>query len=399
MIMDWGAIRDKPVRYAIGLVSGSSCTGVEAALVRIKGSGPSLIIKLVASRTFPYTTGLRTRLMAPRMDVTEAALLNFVLGECLAEAALEMMEIAKGEDVEVDFIALRGHTASHVPPRGEGAIGTLEIGEPAVLVERTGLPAVSDFRPRDMAAGGQGAPLAAYADWLLFKRNDRTVARLHIGGVARITVVTPELENVLAFESGPGTLAIDTVARLLTAGTQEMDPDGAAAAKGVVIDEFLEYLLDHPYLTRVPPKSISRNDFAPDAYLRDALAGRRDRPFEDLIATVTAAVAYSVIRAYSRFIKPQHTISRLIVSGGGVRNKALIGHLKRGLSDVTVRSSDHYGLAHDAMQAVAYAILGNETLCGLASNIPTATSARRPVVLGCITPNGPCAASVIKPGS
>jgi anhydro-N-acetylmuramic acid kinase len=199
-------------------------------------------------------------------------------------------------------------------------------------------------------------------------------------------VLTPKLEDVVAFDAGPGTVAIDGAVRLLTGGNQEIDDKGAAAMKGVVIDEFLEYLLDHPYFAKVPPKCTSREEFGPEVYLRDALAGRKDRSIEDLLATVTSAVSYCIVRAFNRFVKPQFQVSRLILSGGGVVNQALLTRVKNGLSDITVRMSDEYGLPHDAVDAVGAAILGNETFCGTPCNAPHATGAKGPIVLGRITP-------------
>jgi anhydro-N-acetylmuramic acid kinase len=384
--MDLDAIRRKTTRYGIGLMSGTSCDGIDAALVRIKGTGPNLIIKLEEFATIPYAAGLRNRLLSTRFDTHALAQLNFELGEEFAQAASELVTIAQEKMFEVDFIASHGHTIAHVPPRSAKGGGTLQIAESAIIAERTGLPVVSNFRPRDMAASGQGAPLVPYADWVLFKREDRTVACLNIGGIANMTVVPPEIENVLAFDTGPGNMIIDDAARLLTRGTLQMDENGEAASRGVVIDEFLEYLLDHPYFTLVPPKSTGREEFGAEVYLRDALASRRDHSFEDLIATVTSAVAYSIVRAYNRFVKPRYGVSRVIVSGGGAKNLTLMERLRQGFGGIVVRTSDDYGIPSDAREALAFAILGNETICGTPSNIPQATGARRQVVLGDITP-------------
>ena len=380
-------IRKKPTRYAIGLTCGNSCRGVDAALVRVKGTGADLAIKLIRFKHFPYSQGLRTRLVVARKDAREICLLNFELGEFLAEATADMQRIAHAEMCEVDFVASTGFSVAHNPPRGyDHSVGTMQVGEPAVIAERTNLPVVSDFRARDIAGGGQGGPISAYTDWTLFKREDRTVARVHLGGITSITVVTPKLEEVIAFDAGPGTVAIDGAARLLTGGNQELDNKGAAATKGVVIDEFLEYLLDHPYFAKVPPKCTSRDEFGPEVYLRDALAGRKDHSFEDLLATVTSAVSYCIVRAFNRFVKPQYQVSRLILSGGGVANQALLTRVKNGLSDMTIRMSDEYGLPHDAVDAIGAAILGNETFCGTPCNVPHATGANGPIVLGRITP-------------
>ncbi|GMV92053.1 MAG: anhydro-N-acetylmuramic acid kinase [Candidatus Hydrogenedentota bacterium] len=381
------AISKKATRFAIGLTCGSSARGVDAALVRIKGSGPGLHMKLMKTRHFPYSSGLRTRLIVAKKDVREVCLLNFELGEFLADAAQEMVRLAQSEMCEVDFVASTGFTVAHYPPRGyDQATGTFQVGESAVIAERTGLPVASDFRARDMAAGGQGGPISTYSDFVLFAREDRIMARLHLGGISTLSVIPPSFDELVAFDAGPGTIVIDGAIRHITSGNQEIDDDGEAAAKGVVIDEFLEFLLDHPYFAKVPPKTTGRDEFGPEVYLRDALAGRKDHSMEDLVATVTSAVSYCIVRAYNRFVKPQYKISRLILSGGGVNNKALVQRVKSGLGDVTVRTSDEYGLPHDAIDAVSAAILGNELFCGKASNVPHATGAQEPVVLGRITP-------------
>jgi anhydro-N-acetylmuramic acid kinase len=266
-------------------------------------------------------------------------------------------------------------------------VGELQIGDSAVIAERTGLPVVSDFQARDLAAGGQGRPLTAYADWTLFAREDRIVGHLHLGAIASLSVIPPNFEDVIAFDTGPANMAIDGAMRLVTSGTQESDHKGKVAAKGVVIDEFLEYLLDHAFFARVPPKSTGREAFGPETYLRDALAGRKDHSLEDLVATVTAAVGYSIIRAYNRFVKPQYELARLIVSGGGTSNRTLLRHIRKGLPGTMLRISDDYGLPHQALDACSMAILGNETICGKSANVPLATGARHAVVLGKITPS------------
>jgi anhydro-N-acetylmuramic acid kinase len=379
-------IQQKSARFIIGLMSGTSSDGIDAALVRIKGTGPDLAMKLIAYRTFPYTPGLRTRLLSEHLVAKDICLLNFEIGERLAEAALAMMETAKEEGILVDFISSHGHTVGHYPPPGNEKIGTMQIGETAIIAEKTTLPVISDFRPRDMAAGGQGAPLVPYADWILFRKEDRTVVCLNIGGIANFTVVTPDFKNVLAFDTGPGNMAIDGAVRLLSKGIHDMDKDGKAAAKGMVIDEFLDYLLSHKFFSKVPPKSTGREEFGAEVYLRDALASRRDQAYDDLIATVTHAVARSIIDAYRRFVKPQYNAQQLIVGGGGAMNHTLLKLLRHGLPEVTVFTSDQYGIPHGAREAIAFAILGNETICGTPSNVPQATGASHPVILGKITP-------------
>jgi anhydro-N-acetylmuramic acid kinase len=384
--MDLNALREKPIRYVIGLMSGTSSDGVDAALVRIKGTGPGLAMKLVAYKNFPYSPWFRTRLLSEHMDARDICMLHFELGERFAEATQAMLKEAGEQKVTVDFVASHGHTVAHHPPPTNDSVGTLQIGEPAMIAELTGLPVVSDFRPRDMAAGGQGAPLVPYADWVLFRKSENTIACLNIGGIANFTVVTPEFDDVLAFDTGPGNMVIDGAVRLLTRGTKEMDEDGDAARRGIVIDEFLEYLLSHEYFAKMPPKSTGREEFGPTVYLRDALASRRDHAYEDLVCTVTTAVAHTIVDAFERFIRPQYGVGHVVVGGGGAKNHALMRMLRRNLKDVRVFSSDQYGIPPGAREAIAFAILGNETVCGTPNNVPHATGARHPVVMGKITP-------------
>ncbi len=386
-MLDLDGLRNRKARFVIGLMSGTSCDGIDAVLVRLKGTGPGLAMKLIAHQNFPYTPQFRTQLLAERMDAREISQLSFELGERFADAASVLQGIAKEESIAVDFIASHGHTVAHCPAPQNKRIGTLQIGETAVIAEKLRLPVVSDFRQRDMAAGGQGAPLIPYADWLLFRKIGRNVACLNIGGIANFTVVTPNFQDVVAFDTGPGNMVIDGAVRLLTRGEAAMDTDGQAAAKGIVIDEFLEYLLSHPYFDKVPPKSTGREEFGTEVYLRDALASRRElNTYEDLIATITTAVARSIVESYNRFIKPEYELDHMIVAGGGARNETLMALLRRMLTGFKVFTSDQYGIPHGAREAIAFAILGNETVCGTPANVPQATGARHPAVLGKITP-------------
>lgn len=384
--MNLEAMKSKAARFVVGLMSGTSCDGVDAALVRIKGTGENLQLKFLKFISIPYSAAFKTRLMSKNLSVQEVCLLNFELGEKFAEAAAEIVNVAQREGIDVDFIASHGHTVAHLPPREDGPHGTLQIGEAAVISERTGLAVVSDFRPSDMAAGGQGAPLVPYADWVLFGKYGRNLACLNLGGIANFTVVTADLDKVYAFDTGPANMAIDGTVRLLTRGEQSFDTDGEAAAKGTVIDEFLEYLLSHPYFERQPPKSTGREEFGPEVYLRDALASRKEYSHEDLLATVTAAVCFSIVRAFNWYIKARVDVDRIVVSGGGAYNKTLIKWIQRALPDVKVRTSDRYGIPSDAREAVAFAILGNETICGTHANVPNATGASHRAILGKLTP-------------
>ncbi len=385
MVVSIDELREKPARFVIGLMSGSSCDGIDAVLVRLKGTGEQLAMKMLAQRQFPFDTAFRMQLLDEHLTAREVCLLNFDLGARFAAATLEMIEAAKAEGIVVDLVASHGHTINHFPTKTGAHRGTLQIGEAAVIAEMTGLTVVSDFRTRDMAAGGQGAPLTPYADWVLFRKSDRTVACLNIGGIANFTVVTPEFDKVLAFDTGPGNMAIDGAMRLLTRGAAEMDKDGRTAAKGLIIDEFLDYLLSHKFFSKEPPKSTGRDEFGVDVYLKDALANRQDYSFEDLMATVTEAVGRGIADAYNRFIRPDHEIHHVIVSGGGAMNRTLMKILKTRLTGVKVYTSDQYGIPYNAREAIAFAILGNETICGTPANVPSATGASHAAILGKIT--------------
>ncbi|MFM1921365.1 MAG: hypothetical protein RLZZ303_2999 [Candidatus Hydrogenedentota bacterium] len=386
-VYDLAALRNKPERYVLGLMTGTSGDGIDGVVVRVKGTGPGLAIKLITHKHIPFAPIFRTRLLDEHMNVRAVCALNFELGEQLAEAALVLMEQAKAVDVDVDIIASHGQTVAHLPPPLNEHAGTLQIGEAAILAERTGRVVVSDFRKRDMAAGGQGAPLVPYGDWMLWRRrkDERNVLCLNLGGIANFTVVTPKIEDVMAFDTGPCNMIIDGAVRLLTGGAKQMDPDGEASSRGIVIDEFLNYLLEHPYFDKVPPKSTGREEFGEEIYLRDAVLARRSQPFEDIVATVTAAAATNIVQAYERFIKPVYPIDHVVCGGGGIRNAALMKRIRQGFGDIPVYQCDQFGIPYNAREAIAFAILGNETICGTPSNVPQATGAKRAVTLGTIT--------------
>ncbi|MDZ4859710.1 MAG: anhydro-N-acetylmuramic acid kinase [Candidatus Hydrogenedentes bacterium] len=379
-------LRERPVRYVVGLMSGTSCDGVDAALVRLKRHGPKTRIKLLACKTLQYSGALKVRLLSKKKDAKEISSLSFALGEVFAQAAVSMQEEAANNDCSVDFVASHGHTIAHLPPRnGQSEHGTLQIADPALIADRTGLPVVSDFRPRDMAAGGQGAPLVPYADWVLFHRVDENVGCLNIGGIANITVVTPKLKDVFAFDTGPGNMPIDGAMRLLTRGQQHMDWDGANAAKGKVIQDLFDQLMDHDYFNRMPPKSTGREEFGEDVFLPPDIVERAQYAPEDIMATITSVVARSIALAHQKFIAPLTPLSQIVVSGGGARNRTLMKALRAEFAPIDVRLSDDLGFPGDAREAVAFAILGNETICQTASNIPNATGASHAAILGKIT--------------
>jgi anhydro-N-acetylmuramic acid kinase len=381
----------------IGLMSGTSADGVDAALVQIEGSARATRIRLQAYHTFPFPPGMREAILAasdPRTGTVDLLCrLNVALGEVFAEAALEVARQAGITIGAVDLIGSHGQTVQHLPepaPLGGYPIrATLQLAEPSVIAERTGVMTVADFRPRDMAAGGEGAPLAPYVHDVLFGDAHRTRIVHNIGGISNVTVLPAggELADMLAFDTGPGNMPIDGAIGRLTGDQETFDKDGARARRGRVHQPFVEELLAHPFLRRPPPKSTGREAFGAafvdQVFARGVELGVMD---DDLIATLTAFTAATIADAYRRFVLPRHPHVESILCGGGGRNPTLTAWLRRELLEVEWRMCDDFGISADALEAVIFAVLAHETICGHAANVPTATGARRAVILGKVMP-------------
>ncbi len=369
--------RRKRSRVAVGLISGTSVDAIEAVACRITGTGANLSLSLLGHVSHPFTPGFSQRILSST-SVREVCALNFVLGELFAEAALAVISMAGLKPEQIDVIGSHGQTVAHL----EGA--TLQVGEAAVIAERTGAPVVSDFRVRDVAVGGQGAPLVPYADWVLFRRPGRVRALQNIGGIANVSVVSDRLEDTLAFDTGPGNMLIDALVRLSTRGRRTFDKDGLLAGRGRVIAPLMEELMRHPYLRRTPPRSAGRDQFG--EVLAQSLWRRfRRRPF-DLIATATAYTVEATVEAYQRWVIPGRQLEAVYVSGGGGRNPQIVGGLTERLHPIPVRPLEALGFPEGAKEAACFALLACEHLSGTAQNVPKATGASRPVILGKLTP-------------
>jgi anhydro-N-acetylmuramic acid kinase len=381
----------------IGLMSGTSADGVDAALVRIEGGPQSMRVRLEAFLIFPFPSGIRQAILTasdPRTGTVDLLCrLNMALGEVFADAALEVAHQAGVGIDSVDLIGSHGQTVQHLPhpsPLGGYAIrASLQLGEPAVIAERTGVMTVADFRPRDMAAGGEGAPLAPYVHYLLFSEADRTRVIHNIGGISNVTLLPAggSLADVLAFDTGPGNMPIDGAIGRLTGDAETCDRMGARAARGRVHQALVQELCAHPFLQRSPPKSTGRETFG--AEFLDAVFGRATElgvTGDDLIATVTAFAAATMVDAYRRFILPRRAHVESILCGGGTRNPVLSKRLRQELSEVEWRTCDEFGISADALEAVIFAVLAHETVCGHPANVPTATGAKRAVILGKAVP-------------
>ncbi len=361
---------------ALGLMSGTSCDGVSAALVRFNGH----TFRLIAECTRPYPAALARRLrQAAALPAAEVSMLNMLLGAHFADAAARLLRSAKVPAARLAVIGSHGHTLYHGPqdPRPS----TLQIGEPAVIAERLGVPVVADFRPRDVAAGGEGAPLVPAFDEAFFGGGP-VRALLNLGGIANVTVVGRGLDTV-AFDTGPGNCLLDLVAQRLSRGRQRYDDQGHLAARGRVDHRAVERLWRHPYFRRPPPKSTGREMFN-ETWLAK-LFGRQltEAPY-DVLATLSTFTAFSIVQSLRRFVRAR--LREVIVSGGGVHNRTLMGHLIRDFTPVPVRSCAQYGLPPQAKEPAAFAYLALRHVRGQANHLPRTTGARTPRLLGSLTP-------------
>jgi anhydro-N-acetylmuramic acid kinase len=347
-----------------GIMSGTSLDGIDVAIVEM----PAL--RTLAFRSTPYPAKVREAILAVSNTNTHTAAisrLNYQLAELYARAVRSLGS--------VDLIGCHGQTVYH-----EGGRNTLQLGEAAVLAERTGAAVVSNFRARDIAAGGQGAPLVPYLDYLLFRHPRRKRVALNIGGIANITVIPPRAqpEDLLAFDTGPGNMVIDALAREFTRGKWNYDRGGKIAAAGNVDRALLKELLRDRYYRAKPPKSAGREQYGAEFVERLKRSGRS---LPDLVATATVLTAATIAQAVT-----PHAPADLIVSGGGAHNPQIMAHLAALLPDITIATSSDFGVDVDAKEAVAFAVLAYATWRGRPSNVPSATGAKRPVLLGSVTP-------------
>lgn len=377
----------------IGLMSGTSGDGVDAALVEIRGQGRNLRVRVLAFAPTPYPASLQRRILAVATNgtVADVCRLNAVLGEWFAKAALRVIKKAGLRRADVQLIGSHGQTIHHLPkPVREPGLGlirsTLQIGEPAVIAERTGITTVADFRPRDLAAGGEGAPLAPYVHHLLLADRRRARLIVNLGGISNVTYLPAggSPAGIRAFDAGPGNMVLDALAHRLTRGRHAMDRNGRLAAGGRVDPALLTALLRHPFLTRRPPKSTGREEFG-EVFLHRLLAQMRRRQLrpEDVMATCTLLTAMAVGGA-RRWLRGR--IDEVVVGGGGARNRTLMRDLAAVFEPIPVRRFEDLGWSGKAFEAVTFAVLAYQTIRGECANLPAATGAAYPVVLGTIVP-------------
>jgi anhydro-N-acetylmuramic acid kinase len=381
----------RPEHLLVGLMTGTSADAVDAALVRLTGVGLETRHELVAYREAPLEAAIRREIIevasAPQVSPERLMRLDVALGERYAAAVLELLADVKRDPGGVDAIGSHGQTVRHVPrDTGGGEAMSLQIGSAAVLAERTGIPVVSNFRARDTAAGGEGAPLVPIADWWLFRSEAESRVLLNLGGIANLTYLPRggAIERVLAFDTGPGNLILDALVRLESEGAVSHDEGGAIAARGRASQALLSELMADPFFGLAPPRSTGRERFGDHYAVKLQEVGRTmNLAHEDLLATAVELTAATVALAIERHL--DGPVDAVYVSGGGVRNAALMAGLRRRIGPALV-PLERLGVPPEAKEALAFAFLAHLTLAGLPGNVPSATGATHAAVLGQITP-------------
>ncbi len=377
---------NQPSRLVVGLMSGTSADGIDAVLTRITGSGFSTKAEQLGFYFQPFDEATRQQILAvcggDFGGSREICLLGTHLGKLYAQAVRGLLKETGFS--HVDLIGNHGQTVYHIPEEtpylGTTLRGTLQIGDPSYLSEEFGCPVVSDFRIRDMAAGGLGAPLVPYTEFLLYRSETEDVALQNIGGIGNVTLLPAgcTLEEVTAFDTGPGNMVMDALVAKLTHGKLSYDDGGKLAASGKMIPELLAWMLEDPYLSKQPPKTTGREYYGKE-YVQTLLTFG-DYPLVDILTTATRFTAESIALSLRRFAPRMP--ARLVVGGGGSRNPTLLSFLQDCLPECQVQTQEDLGLDSDAKEAVAFAILANEALFGICNNAPSATGAKHAVVMG-----------------
>lgn len=385
---------EKPSRLVIGFMSGTSADGVDAALVRITGFGTQTRAEQLGFRFVPFSDEVRAEILrlagGGPASAADFCRMNFLLGELFCEAGEALCAQTGTKLSDIDLIGSHGQTFWHIPEKEEYLsrtfASTFQLGEEAVLAERFGCPVVGNFRVRDVAAGGLGAPLVPYTEFLLYRSREECVALQNIGGIGNVTVLPRDcrLENVFAFDTGPGNMLMDALVERLTNGRQHYDAGGKMAAQGRVDAGLLAFLMQDPYLQRKPPKTTGREAYGAP-YLAALLdyAAAHGVSLLDTLATVTRFTAECIAYGLQRFSPCRP--GRMIVGGGGCYNLTLMAHLRDLLPDCRVMTNEDLGLDGNAKEAVAFALLANETIFASCNNAPGATGARHPAVMGKIS--------------
>ncbi|WP_074650349.1 anhydro-N-acetylmuramic acid kinase AnmK [Bacillus wiedmannii] len=379
------------VMYIAGIMSGTSLDGIDVALVHIEGSGVESKVKLIHFITVPFCNDMKNEiqqaLSIENSNVQLICSLNFKLGLCFANAVREVCKEANFPLGQLNLIGSHGQTIYHQPKHDGNMIpSTLQIGEPAVIAYETNTTVISNFRTMDIAAGGQGAPLVAYSEIILYRHPTKNRLLQNIGGIGNVTIIPSHLsdKNVIAFDTGPGNMVIDEMCQRLF--QLSYDQNGKIAKQGVVVDEILTYCMNHPFLKMNPPKSTGREQFG-EEFVSELLKRYERHSKENIVTTVTMFTARSIVHQYKEFILPYYEIDEVILGGGGSYNDTLVEMIRYGLKDekCAIFIQEDIGYSSEAKEAIAFAILANETYHRNPSNVPSATGAKQSVVLGNIT--------------
>ncbi|HFK1450006.1 MULTISPECIES: anhydro-N-acetylmuramic acid kinase AnmK [Bacillus cereus group] len=377
--------------YIAGVMSGTSLDGIDVALVRIEGSGVDSKVELIHFTTVPFRNDIKNEiqqvLSIENSNVQLICSLNFKLGLCFAKAVKEVCKEANFPLRQLDLISSHGQTIYHQPkPEGNMISSTLQIGEPAVIAYETNTTVISNFRTMDMAAGGQGAPLVPYSEVILYRDPSKNRLLQNIGGISNVTVIPSQKsdQNVIAFDTGPGNMVMDEVCQRLF--QLPYDQNGNIAKQGVVVEEILTYCMNHSFLKMHPPKSTGREQFG-EEFVIELLKRLEKHSKENILTTVTMFTASSIVHHYKEFILPYYEIDEVILGGGGSYNSTLVEMIRYGLKDekCTIFIQEDIGYSSEAKEAIAFAILANETHHRNPSNVPSATGAKKSVILGNVT--------------
>jgi anhydro-N-acetylmuramic acid kinase len=377
----------------LGMMSGTSADGIDVALARISGAPPTLSVKLEGHHHVAFPAPVRKAILrlanGGPTTAAEISQLNFLLGEEFARAAISACKSWRVPLRRVSLIGSHGQTIYHQgapsPFLNDPRLSsTLQIGEPSVIAERTGITIIADFRPADMAAGGQGAPLVPFVDYLLYRHPSRTRVALNIGGIANVTVIPAHAKpkDVFAFDTGPGNMIVDALVEQFTRGRSHYDKDSQMALRGHLLPKLLTELMDDPYLQKQPPKTAGREQFGQSCAQKISSWAKKHRAKpEDVVRTATIFTSLSIANAFLQFILPRTAVDEVIVSGGGARNSLMMVYLAAILG-LPVRFSGELGVKPEAKEALAFAVLAYESYHRRANNLPSATGANHPAILG-----------------
>lgn len=381
----------------LGIMSGTSADGIEIVLANICCAPPRLSARFKSHYHVPFSRQAREAILrisnGAATTAAEIGQLNFLVGEEFAAAAIAACRSWRVPLNRISLIGSHGQTMFHqgAPTPFWGArrvAATVQIGEPSVIAERTGIPTIADFRPADIAAGGQGAPLVPFVDYLLFRDPRRGRVALNIGGIANVTVIPAgaRREGVIAFDTGPGNMIVDGLASHFTKGRARYDRDARLALTGGLLPALLAKLMRDPYLRKKPPKTAGREQFG-RGYTEHVIAwGRKHRAKPaDLLHTVSVFTSLTIADALHRYVLPRVRVDELIVSGGGANNPLMMAQLAAMLPHIKIASPSEYGVPSEAKEAFAFAILAYEAFHRRANNLPSATGARHPAILGKLT--------------